>query len=163
MRTRLGLAMGSVVALMLAIVPTVSEAPADAEHGTQPISFTDIPIDGVCPFTFRLSAQGTTVYNVVFTANGVRTGLDFMTTETDTLVGPNNVPLVSRPYTSKEHITFDAAGNGHDFVTGNIATFILPDGSVFMSAGRVTSVGGYVIVPDFGRAGNVNALCAALD
>lgn len=55
-------------------------------------------------------------------------------------------------------------------VTGGIARVVLPDGSVFWSAGRVDYVGRFgtgwefatTITPDRGHSGDVAAFCAAL-
>jgi hypothetical protein len=42
----------------------------------------------------------------------------------------------------------------------------LPDGSIFLSAGRIDFVGHpgepFILTPDTGRAGNLAAFCAAL-
>ena len=74
--------------------------------------------------------------------------------------------LVSEPYTYGTFFRLDASGN---IVSGTVAGVIvrihLPDGSLFLSAGRVILHPNgpvFTFVPDFGRSGNLSALCAAL-
>jgi hypothetical protein len=163
MRVRVALSAAVAFVLVVGSATAVSAAAADAERSPFEFDVTTT-ISDVCAFDFDLSAQIAGTSNFVGTANDQHVGIEIHTTEVDTLTGPNGVPLVSDPYKGSELIGFDPeTGAGHDFGTGHTARFHLPDGSVFLSAGRVTSIGGYVITPDTGHSGDVDALCAALD
>jgi hypothetical protein len=163
MRSRIAFPTHAAIVLLVGSATAVSAAPAATDRG--PFEFdVSATISGVCAFDFDLSAHISGTSTFVATANNQHVGIQIHTTEVDTLTGPNRIPLVSDPYTSSELIGFDGVtGDGHDFGTGHMARFQLPGGDVFMSAGRVTSIGGYVITPDTGRSGDVAALCAALD
>jgi hypothetical protein len=162
MRSRIALSTIAAAALLIGSASAVAAAPADAERG--PFEFdVSTTVSGVCPFDFDLSAHVWGTTNFVFTANNQHVGFQMDIHEVDTLTGPNGVPLISEPYKSVEHVGFDGeTGVGHDFGTGTIALFHLPDGTTFHSAGRIVNVGGYVIIPDFGHSGDLDALCAAL-
>ena len=53
----------------------------------------------------------------------------------------------------------------HDYLTGLVAKFTLPDGTKFLSAGRFDFVAAgvsFTLTPDVGRSGDVEAFCQAL-
>jgi len=163
MRARFALFAAVAFVLVVGSATAVAAASADSEGSPFEVD-VGTTVSGVCPFDIALSAhlRGTT--NVVAIANDQHVGIEIDIRESDTLTGPNGVPLVSEPYESIEHVGFDdETGDGHDFGSGHVARFLLPDGSTFLSAVRVTAVGGSVIAPDFGHSGTIEALCAALD
>jgi hypothetical protein len=54
----------------------------------------------------------------------------------------------------------------HVFASGVVEKILLPDGTFFISAGRLDFLGHpgatFVLSPDVGNSGNVDAFCAAL-
>jgi len=76
--------------------------------------------------------------------------------------GPSTVP-----YTYNFELRFDSSGEFTAFVvSGVILRLQLPDGSLFLSAGRINVLAhpgiSFSFVPDLGRSGNLAAFCAAL-
>ena len=73
---------------------------------------------------------------------------------------------MGNPYVVNAEILFDNSGNvTHLYVTGIYEKIPLPDGSLFVSAGRAdfTTHGvGFLISPDKGNPGNLAGFCAAL-
>jgi hypothetical protein len=74
---------------------------------------------------------------------------------------------VGTPFTFNNEILFDSSGNvTHIFGTGLVETIPLPDGSLFISAGRAdfTQHPGatFLISFDMGYTGDLAAFCAAL-
>jgi hypothetical protein len=86
--------------------------------------------------------------------------------EQDTFTA-NGRTLVGTPYTFNTQVLFDSSGNvTHIFGSGLVETIPLPDGSLFISAGRLdfTQHPGvqFLISPDMGNPGNIEGFCAAL-
>lgn len=86
--------------------------------------------------------------------------------EQDTIAGPGG-SLTSEPYRLNTSARFgpEPGSITKAVSTGGIGRFILPDGSVFWSAGRIdwlthTTA---VYVPDQGRHSDTSGLCAAID
>jgi hypothetical protein len=129
---------------------------------------TDVPgtLSGVCSFDVSLSSdlRGTQIRYV--DANGAVTGRRIHIVEQDTF-SANGKVITGEPYTFNIDIVLDAGGNvTHIFASGVLEEIILPDGTFFLSAGRADFIvhpgTDFLITPDFGRSGNVAALCAAL-
>ena len=98
--------------------------------------------------------------------NGNLTRIGFNFVEQDTF-SANGHQLVGDPYRNLQQVLFDSNGNvTHDYATGVIERIQLPDGSLFLSAGRLDFVGhpgeAIVITPDQGLSGDIEAFCAAL-
>ena len=86
--------------------------------------------------------------------------------EQDTFTA-NGRTLVGTPFTYNVDILFDSSGNvTHIFAQGLVETIPLPDGSLFISAGRADFTQhpgvGFLLSPDMGNPGNVAGFCAAL-
>ena len=86
--------------------------------------------------------------------------------EQDTFTA-NGQTLVGTPYTVNTEVLFDSNGNvTHVFGSGQFETIPLPDGSLFISAGRAdfTQHPGatFLLSPDMGNPGNLAGFCAAL-
>lgn len=152
------------VAAFSALVPgSASAAPPVITHYTQdvgPVAITDVCSAGI-------SVNGHLVVSETdyFASNGTPTRVYIHTVETDTFTGPAR-SLVSEPYQYGTFFNLDASGN---IVSGTVAGVIvrirLPDGSLFLSSGRVIlhpNEPAFIFVPDFGRSGNLTALCGAL-
>jgi hypothetical protein len=79
--------------------------------------------------------------------------------EQDTFTA-NGRMLVSTPFTFNTEILFDSSGNvTHVFSSGLVETIPLPDGSLFVSAGRADLTKhpgvGFLLSPDRGNPGNL--------
>jgi hypothetical protein len=79
----------------------------------------------------------------------------------------NGKMLVGLPYTLNGEILVDSSGNVTNFfVNGIYEKILLPDGSLFISAGRTDFAQhpgvSFLLSPDKGNSGNVAAFCAAL-
>ena len=71
------------------------------------------------------------------------------------------------PYTFANQVLFDSSGSvTHNFGSGIVETIRLPDGSLFISAGRLDfrqhPGAQFLISPDMGHTGDLAAFCAAL-
>jgi hypothetical protein len=120
----------------------------------------------LCAFPVTLDIVGTTSETDFVNKAGQVTRVHLVGTEQDTLTA-NGQTLISAPYTSSAEILFDSAGNVTAFTAdGVIARFTLPDGSVFISAGKLLLLEhhgqNYFVTPDIGHSGDTQALCAAL-
>ena len=85
--------------------------------------------------------------------------------EQDTFTA-NGRTLVGTPYTVNTEVLFDSSGNVTQiFGSGLVETIPLPDGSLFVSAGRLDFTqhpGVFILSPDMGHTGDLAAFCAAL-
>ena len=152
------------IAAISALVPgSASAAQPVITHYTQDVG--PFVITDVCSAAIMVSGHLVVSETDYFDANGSPSRLYLHTVETDTFTGPGRA-LTSDPYTYGTWFTFDADGN---IVSGNIAGVIvrvrLPNGSLFLSAGRVVLHPNgpvFTFSPDFGRSGDLSALCGAL-
>jgi len=129
-------------------------------------------LDGVCPFELMSGSSISFTAHWYYDSNGVLVREEFFLKEQDTFIGPNGATLVSDPFELNFHYTggFDADGNPTSatlaFINAIVERVHLPDGSLFLSAGRVDySADGFplfVIVPDHGGIHNLDGFCAAL-
>lgn len=158
-----------VVFLLSLVAAGVFTASAGATKPVKtPIDVTDVPgtISGVCSFDVALSSdlRGTRIDYV--DANGAVIGRYIHFVEQDTF-SANGKVITGEPFTFNIDIVFDADGNvTHIFASGVTEKIILPDGTLFLSAGRLDFIAhpgtDFLITPDVGRSGNVAAFCAAL-
>ena len=156
--------------VLVAAVATAVFASAAAAAQPTKTSFSGATsnsvLTGVCPFDV----------NVVSTASG--TEIDFVDqggnsthslihqVEQDTFTA-NGKTLTGIPFTFNLDLLFDSSGNvTHAFAEGVVEKIPLPDGTLFVSAGRLDFVDHpgvfFVLSPDAGNPGNVAGFCAAL-
>jgi hypothetical protein len=148
----------------LALPLTVSAKAPETFHYTQ--NPPDLTVSGVCAFDFTIHSTLQTTEVDYFNGSGVLTRMYFHTTEQDTFTGPGG-SLTTSPYTYNLEARFNSAGDYTGFVaSGVILRTTLPDGSLFLSAGRINVLAHpgiqFSLVPDFGHSGNLDAFCAAL-
>jgi hypothetical protein len=131
-------------------------------------SFEDVPavMTGVCQFPVAVSSDVTGTEIDYFDASGSLTRVFLHTTEQDTFTA-NGKSIAGEPYTFNLEILFDAAGNVvHAYASGPAARAVLPDGTLFLSAGRGDFAQhpgvAFLLSPDVGNPGDVAAFCAAL-
>jgi hypothetical protein len=98
--------------------------------------------------------------------SGALTSIFVHQVEQDTFTA-NGRTLVGDPFTSEFHVIFDSGGSViHSYATGLFETIPLPDGNLFISAGRADFTQhpgvGFLLSPDMGNPGNIVGFCAAL-
>jgi hypothetical protein len=136
--------------------PTIS-------HSTVAANFT---VSGVCAFGFTIKSTLEETEIDYFDASGTLTRIYFHVTEQDTYIGPR-ATFTSVPYTFNVELRFDSSGTLTGYVIDGVVLRIpLPNGSLFVAAGRINGLLHpgtlFFFSPDFGRSGNLDALCSAL-
>lgn len=123
-------------------------------------------IEGVCSFSVDVYPNARITETDFFDQSGALTRIDWHTVEQDTFTA-NGKSLVGIPFHFHAQMLFDSAGNlMHLYADGVTEKIWLPDGSLFISAGRVDfAVHGFpafILSPDNGNPGNIAGFCAAL-
>jgi hypothetical protein len=133
----------------------ISWGPSDA------VSYTDL-----CSFPVLASSVGHFRGIELTDKAGNYVATEWFGIEQDTF-SANGKTLTSEPYTF--HLAYRQTADGSAvqwFGAGPVNRIVLPDGAIFLSAGRVDFLNGdhagFVIVPDVGKAGDLSAFCAAL-
>jgi hypothetical protein len=153
-------AVGFSVAVMAPAV--VASPPTKVE-----LTFTDTnPMTGVCPFEVTVDSNANLTLLQFVDGTGAITRWNAHVDEQDTF-SANGKSLTSLPFTFGFTATFDSTGAFTHFIEhGVLARVPLPDGSVFLAAGRVDFVlhgsPPFSFTPDSGTSGNVAGFCAAL-
>jgi hypothetical protein len=115
------------------------------------------------PVTEHATLSGTVIE--FYDGNGALTMILAHVVEVDTMTA-NGKGLQGLPYHINGRFLFDGDGNlTNQWDTGVYEKIVLPDGSLFVSAGRTDFVAHHVVSvlsPDKGNSGNVAAFCAAL-
>jgi hypothetical protein len=131
------------------------------------ITFSDTsPLTGVCPFDVTVESSVNLTLLQFFDQSGALTRWNGHVVEQNTFTA-NGKSLTSLPHTFEFEALFDSSGAiTHFFENGVLARVVLPDGSVFLAAGRVDFVPHgsppFLFTPDAGTSGNVAGFCAAL-
>jgi hypothetical protein len=157
--------------LLIVVVVAVSAAifalPAAAAEPTKyPIAFTfSAVIPDVCPFSVNIDGvvSGTGIDH--FDKSGALIRTFNHSVEQDTFTA-NGKTLVGIPYDVNVEMLFDSGGQVTEFyASGGFERILLPDGSLFVSAGRAEFVhhgAFFLLSPDKGNPGNIAGFCAAL-
>ncbi len=153
----------SIVAVSAAIFALPAAA---AEPVKYPFTFTfSDELRDVCPFPINLDATVSGFGIDYFDKNGALIRTFNHNIEQDTFTA-NGKTLVGLPYNFNMEFFFDSNGQLTKWVVSGIfSTIPLPDGSLFISAGRADFLahGGHALLsPDKGNPGNVAGFCAAL-
>ena len=134
---------------------------------TVPYTVTE-PASGVCSFPVSVTASGTAIETFFFDSDGsFRVGVH--QTEADSFTA-NGITLTGEQYVSNYQVRFDAQGNITSyFAQGVVERIVLPDGTLFLTAGRSNILvwppgnpGGFALTPQFGSQSDSAAFCAAL-
>ena len=120
----------------------------------------------VCSFAVHVSANAYVKGIDFYDNSGVLIRSNWHVDEQDTFTA-NGKTLVGIPYTLHAELLFDREGNlTHFYADGIFEKIRLPDGSLFISAGRVDFVAHglpmFILSPDKGNPGNIAGFCAAL-
>jgi hypothetical protein len=156
-----------VLALVVTAAVFASAAAADKPTKTEfaDVTFSSVLTD-VCTFSVNVDStiSGTEIDYV--DTSGALTRVFVHQVEQDTFTA-NGKTLVGIPFTFNLELLFDSSGDVTNvFANGVVETIPLPDGSLFVSAGRVDFADHpgvtFLLSPDKGNPGNVAGFCAAL-
>jgi hypothetical protein len=145
---------------------TAAATPPLVQH----FSFTEFPpstLSGVCSFDVVVSSDLLTgTQTIYFDRSGAVTRAHVHVTWQDTF-SANGKTITGVPYTANVQFLVDSSGNvTHAWATGPAERIRLPDGTMFVSAGRVDFTNHpdtpFLLSPDVGNPGNIAAFCAAL-
>jgi hypothetical protein len=152
----------------LVVLPLAFASPAAANQPTKTpyaVSFSGVATD-ICSFDIRFDSTASGTETDFVDKNGALTKIHVHQVEQDTFTA-NGKTLVGIPFAFNREILFDSNGNlTNDFGKGIFEKIPLPDGSLFISAGRADFAAhpgvGFLLSPDKGNPGNVAGFCAAL-
>jgi hypothetical protein len=142
-------------------------------HPAAAVEPTRIPIDDtitsvvedICDFPVTITATLVGTETTFYDQSGEVTRIQIHVVEQDVFTA-NDETLTGLPYTFNIQVLFEDGEVTHVYASGVVARVPLPDGTVFLSAGRLDFVAHpgaeFRIVPDVGRSGDVAAFCAAL-
>jgi hypothetical protein len=150
-----------VVAVGAAIFASSAAADRPTRIPFAGVTFSSVLTD-VCPFPVTVdgTVSGTEIDFV--DRSGALTRIVIHQVEQDTFTA-NGKTLTGIPFTFNVEILFDSSGNvTNAFFNGVFEKIPLPDGSLFVSAGRAFFAGEFLLSPDKGNPGNVAGFCAAL-
>jgi hypothetical protein len=160
------LVLRAAVLLCALIAPSVVRA-AEPVHSSFTVQFSNT-VTGICEFPVIVDSALVVRQTNFFDKDGVQTSSHFAITETDVFTANGNT-LSGLPYRTSLRAVLDPSDPNIQLsavATGVQARIPLPDGSTFLSAGRIDFVGHpgepFILTPDTGRAGNLAAFCAAL-
>jgi hypothetical protein len=151
------------VAVMALFAPGAgANAPVKSEFT---FSDTGVLTDG-CAFPVTIAATGSGTEIDFFDTSGTLTRVQVHVTEHDTF-GANGNSLTSLPFTYDFTFSFDSSGNITGALLEGIITKVpLPDGGLFISAGRVDlaarGLPHFILTPDVGATVNLDRFCEAL-
>jgi hypothetical protein len=156
---------------VIAAVALAAAALTPAAAATPPImeefSFTDTNVlTDVCSFPITVETTATATSTVFLDEEGNVTMVLLHITEQD-VFSANGNSLTGVPFTFEVQILFDSSGEvTHVFASGLVEKVPLPDGGLFITAGRVDFAAhgfpAFLITPDVGATVNLDAFCAAL-
>jgi hypothetical protein len=157
------------VAFLVAVGAVIFALSAVADRPTripfEGVTFSSVLTD-VCAFPINVDSTISGTETDYVDQSGAVTRISIHQVEQDTFTA-NGQTLVGTPYTVNTEVLFDSNGNvTHVFGSGLFETIPLPDGSLFISAGRAdfTQHPGvtFLLSPDMGNSGNLDAFCTAL-
>lgn len=157
------------IAVLFVLATATFAAPAAAD---QPLRYEDTfdvvdVISGVCDFGINIHGTGTIDEKDFYDNDGLLTRISMHIEEQDTFWGPNGVMLEGMKFKFNIDAYFDAEGNNtHWYVNGLLEKVPLPHGKLFLSSGRIDLALYpdliWVLEPDSGTGGDVEAFCAAM-
>lgn len=157
---------GGLAAMLCAVVfvsTAVAGPPEKSEFSN--VAFSNV-LSGVCPFDVNVQSVVSGFEIDYFDGAGNIVRAQIHQVEQDTFTA-NGKTLTGIPFTFNLDIRLDSTGDVTSAVaTGLVEKIVLPDGSLFVSAGWVDFADhpgvGFILSPDRGNPGNVAGFCAAL-
>jgi hypothetical protein len=149
-------------AVMIPASTALANAPVKSEYPWPQIN----TLSDVCSFDITVTSAIYMTETDFFDHDGNLTMIQMYGDEQDTFTA-NGKTLVGLPFQARARLYFDSEGNLTQIIGGGIMEKIrLPDGSLFVSAGRVDFLAHpgstYVLSPDKGNPVNLAAFCEAL-
>ncbi len=122
-------------------------------------------VEDICDFPVTITATLVRTETTFYDESGEVTRIQIHVVEKDVFTA-NGETLTGLPYTFNIQVLFEDGEVTHVYASGVGERVPLPDGTVFLSAGRLDFAAHpeaeFRIVPDVGRSGDVAAFCAAL-
>jgi hypothetical protein len=160
---KMWMAFGSVLTAGLVLAAPCSATADTPIKSPFSFDFTNVLTDGL-PFPVTIHSVGSGTEIDYFDQNGALTRIYQHQTEQDTFTA-NGKTLVGIPYTTDVEQIFDGDGNLiHFYVSGGVEKIRLPDGTLFITAGRTDFVedANFLLSPEKGNQGKLDDLIAAL-
>ena len=155
-----------IFALVVAAAVFASAAAADKPTRIEFAVTGNSVLTDVCACSVNVASTNSGTRIDYVDTSGALTRIHVHAVEQDTFTA-NGKTLVGIPFTFNVEFLFDSSGNvTHTFASGLVEKVPLPDGSLFVSVGRVDFVAHpgveFILSPDKGNPGNVAGFCAAL-
>ena len=152
--------------LALGTTAVLAQPAAAVEPTREPIDLTITSVvTDICSFPVTITSTLVGTETTFYDQSGAVTRVQIHVVEQDVFSANGNT-LTGLPYTFNIQILFEDGEVTHLYASGIVARVPLPDGTVFLSAGRLDFVAHpgaeFRVVPDVGRSGDVAAFCAAL-
>jgi hypothetical protein len=157
--------------IVLAAVATAALALPAVAHAAPPtrtrvVDFTGTSVlTDLCAFPVTVIGTSNGTVTDFYDENGNVTRTQIRDFEQDTF-SANGKTLPGVPYAFSVEWRYDNSGQVVDVAASGLVEKVpLPDGTMFVSAGRVTLTSGeepFLLVPEVGRSGDISALCSAL-
>jgi hypothetical protein len=152
--------------LALSVTGVLAHPAAAIEPTRVPIDETATFVaDDICSFPVTITATLVGTETTFYDQSGAVTRIQIHVVEQD-VFSANGESLTGLPFTFNIQVLFEDGEVTHVYASGLVERVPLPDGTVFVSAGRLDFAAhpgsDFRIVPDVGRSGDVAAFCAAL-
>jgi hypothetical protein len=152
--------------LALSATGVLAHPAAAVEPTRVPIDQTDIyVVEDICSFPVTITATVVGTETTFYDQSGEVTRIQVHIVEQDVFTADGE-SLTGLPFTFNIQVLFEDGEVTHVYASGLVERVPLPDGTVFLSAGRLDFEAhpgsDFRIVPDVGRSGDVAAFCAAL-
>ena len=157
-------------ALTAAVVAAglMAQPAAAAKPTREDFTVTDTAVlTDVCAFPVTVDMTLTGTLTRLFDRNGDPTRIEVHIREHDVFTA-NDKTLVGLPYTFNNAVLYDRETGEitHVFASGVASRVPLPEGDVFLTAGRIDFTAhpgaSFILQPDVGAQGNVDGFCAGL-
>jgi hypothetical protein len=158
--------LGLLSLIALSATGVLAQPAAAIEPTRVPIDETNtLVVEDICSFPVTITATLVGTETTFYDQSGAVTGVQIHVVEQD-VFSANGKSLTGLPYTYNVQVVFEDGEVVHAYASGLVSVVPLPDGTVFVSAGRLDFIAhpesDFRIVPDVGRSGDVAAFCAAL-
>jgi hypothetical protein len=152
--------------IALGTTAVLAQPAAAVEPTREPIDETTIFVaTDICSFPVTITATLVGTETTFYDQSGAVTRIQIHVVEQDVFTA-NGETLTGLPFTFNIRVLFEDGEVTHVYASGLVERVPLPDGTVFLSAGRLDFAAhpgsDFRIVPDVGRSGDVAAFCAAL-
>jgi hypothetical protein len=153
-------------AVALSFAALASTAGASTPQRRHQVFAATVVVTDICPFPVTIDFSADWAITDFTGTDGTLVRTHLAGSETD-VFSANGRSLTGETYHYSYQVLFAPDGTvTHNYAAGIVEKVRLPDGSLFISAGRLDFAAHpglvFAITPDVGRSGNVAGLCAAL-